>query len=135
MRGDLNRHGMRGGTRKKEEGLAESGRVPPPGATLSDSARRKTCLGWRRAGSFDFAMMRWSEAVTGRFAVGRAPYRTRRTVPRHLVWQSVGILRHVESLRAHLFHPRRIGKEGLMGSRSSGEVAPLSARPLGVEKI
>jgi hypothetical protein len=27
MRGDLNRHGMRGGTRKKEEGLAESGRV------------------------------------------------------------------------------------------------------------
>ena len=27
MRGDLNRHGMRGGPRKKEEGLAESGRV------------------------------------------------------------------------------------------------------------
>ena len=27
MRGDPNHHGMRGGTRKKEEGLAESGRV------------------------------------------------------------------------------------------------------------
>ena len=27
MRGELNRQGMRGGTRKKEEGLAESGRV------------------------------------------------------------------------------------------------------------
>jgi hypothetical protein len=27
MRGDSNRHGMRGWTRKKEEGLAESGRV------------------------------------------------------------------------------------------------------------
>jgi hypothetical protein len=27
MRGGLNRHGMRGGTRKKEEGLTESGRV------------------------------------------------------------------------------------------------------------
>ena len=27
MRGDLNRRGMRGWTRKKEEGLAESGRV------------------------------------------------------------------------------------------------------------
>ena len=27
MRGGLNRHGMRGETRKKEEGLAESGRV------------------------------------------------------------------------------------------------------------
>jgi len=27
MRGDPNRHGMRGWTRKKEEGLAESGRV------------------------------------------------------------------------------------------------------------
>ena len=27
MRGDSNQHGMRGGTRKKEEGLAESGRV------------------------------------------------------------------------------------------------------------
>ena len=27
MRGDLNRHGMRGWTRKKGEGLAESGRV------------------------------------------------------------------------------------------------------------
>jgi hypothetical protein len=107
----------------------------PPRATLSDSARRKTCLGWRRAGSFGFAMMRWSEAVTGRFAVGRAPYRTRRTAPRHLVWQSVGILRHVESLRAHLFHPRRIEKEGRMGPRSSGEVAPLSAMLSGVEKI
>ena len=27
MRGDLNHHGMRGWTRKKEEGLAESGHV------------------------------------------------------------------------------------------------------------
>ena len=41
MRGDSNRHGMRGGTRKKEEGLAESGRVLTSRATLLDSARRK----------------------------------------------------------------------------------------------
>jgi hypothetical protein len=45
MRGDLNLQGMRGGTRKKEEGLAESGRAltsrsDPIGLSQAEGAPR-----------------------------------------------------------------------------------------------
>lgn len=54
--------------------------------------------------AFGFSIMRWLEMSDTSCALGRAPYRTRRTGPRHPLQLLIGNVRDAAALSAHPFH-------------------------------